>query len=308
VCPGFYRCKSSSVCVHLDHLCDGWPQCPLHDDELLCGFQPCPDKCVCQGLAFSCRGFFSVEKYSSLRYLDVDKVPPFNISYMSSYTHLVHLRLTHCNISFYTAGIELPNLQHLDLSSNRLSTCSIQILQGLPNMKILKLFNNPITKLIGGNLSTNPSSVLQTLDISLTMLTHFDSKGFHFLQGIENLNLSHSNIHTIGNGGFKFFPNLQTLDLRGCPLREFPLDLYQGLKSLALVYSPDYRLCCKCVLPVRATKVVCVSPTSVLSSCDNLLGSVSYHAVYIVLSMAGLVGNVACIVTRCWRYKRQVKV
>nr|KAG5708620.1 hypothetical protein BaRGS_033041 [Batillaria attramentaria] len=34
-CPGFYHCRASSVCVHVDHLCDGVFQCPQHDDEFL---------------------------------------------------------------------------------------------------------------------------------------------------------------------------------------------------------------------------------------------------------------------------------
>ncbi|PVD35473.1 hypothetical protein C0Q70_02436 [Pomacea canaliculata] len=52
-CPGYYRCRSSHVCLHPDHVCDGWSQCPEGDDELLCDLS-CPDTCVCHGLAFTC--------------------------------------------------------------------------------------------------------------------------------------------------------------------------------------------------------------------------------------------------------------
>ncbi|KAL8597605.1 hypothetical protein ACOMHN_001536 [Nucella lapillus] len=35
MCPGFFRCRVSTICVHNDDLCDGWSHCPLRDDELL---------------------------------------------------------------------------------------------------------------------------------------------------------------------------------------------------------------------------------------------------------------------------------
>ncbi|KAL8590308.1 hypothetical protein ACOMHN_006424 [Nucella lapillus] len=60
LCPGFYRCRASSICVHTSHLCDGAFQCPQRDDELLCD-APCPQNCSCQGLAFYCHGQFAAE-------------------------------------------------------------------------------------------------------------------------------------------------------------------------------------------------------------------------------------------------------
>ena len=68
-CPGFYRCKGTSVCVHVTHLCDGVAQCPGRDDELLCGFV-CPLQCQCQGWSFVCRQSFPADSFAQLRYLD----------------------------------------------------------------------------------------------------------------------------------------------------------------------------------------------------------------------------------------------
>ncbi|KAL8585571.1 hypothetical protein ACOMHN_050330 [Nucella lapillus] len=53
ICPGFFRCRKSSICVHDDHLCDGWPHCPLHDDEMVCE-SSCPIHCLCLGHSFLC--------------------------------------------------------------------------------------------------------------------------------------------------------------------------------------------------------------------------------------------------------------
>ena len=57
-CPGLYRCRDSQVCLYNQYLCDGIPQCPDRDDELLCNEQDeglfCPDPCLCYGLAVYC--------------------------------------------------------------------------------------------------------------------------------------------------------------------------------------------------------------------------------------------------------------
>ncbi|KAL8623403.1 hypothetical protein ACOMHN_063713 [Nucella lapillus] len=68
-CPGFFRCRVSTTCVHNDHLCDGWSHCPLHDDELLCDVT-CPVGCLCQGHTFLCFQPFSATLFPQLRYLD----------------------------------------------------------------------------------------------------------------------------------------------------------------------------------------------------------------------------------------------
>ncbi|KAL8578993.1 hypothetical protein ACOMHN_001955 [Nucella lapillus] len=41
------RCRASTVCLHGDHLCDGWGQCPQRDDELMCDMT-CPEGCLCE--------------------------------------------------------------------------------------------------------------------------------------------------------------------------------------------------------------------------------------------------------------------
>ncbi|KAL8567282.1 hypothetical protein ACOMHN_023325 [Nucella lapillus] len=66
-CPGFFRCRVSTICVHNDHLCDGWSHCPLRDDELLCDVT-CPVDC--QGHTFLCVQPFSATLFPQILYLD----------------------------------------------------------------------------------------------------------------------------------------------------------------------------------------------------------------------------------------------
>eukprot|EP00745_Piridium_sociabile_P030766 TRINITY_DN51069_c0_g1_i5.p1 TRINITY_DN51069_c0_g1~~TRINITY_DN51069_c0_g1_i5.p1 ORF type:complete len:454 (-),score=44.70 TRINITY_DN51069_c0_g1_i5:20-1381(-) len=61
-CPGFFRCRVSTTCVHSNHLCDGWAHCPMHDDELACNVT-CPRGCQCQGHTFLCYQPFSAVRF-----------------------------------------------------------------------------------------------------------------------------------------------------------------------------------------------------------------------------------------------------
>ncbi|XP_076464215.1 uncharacterized protein LOC143296263 [Babylonia areolata] len=117
-CLGFYRCRSSRVCLHPEQLCDGWPQCPQRDDEWLCE-ATCPPGCRCQGWAFVCSTPFSVHSFPHLRYLDGSHsgMKPHNILN----TYLIWLRLSSCGLT-QVKGMNLPNLKVLDLSHNLLTS------------------------------------------------------------------------------------------------------------------------------------------------------------------------------------------
>ena len=122
-CPGFYRCFNSTVCVHADHLCDGWPHCSQGDDELLCNMV-CPAQCLCQGHVFLCSKPFSAFRFPHLRYLNAwgSGLSP---SDLDSNFYMLHLCLSNCSLNFLPV-MTLPNLQFLDLSVNNLTVISMR--------------------------------------------------------------------------------------------------------------------------------------------------------------------------------------
>ena len=144
-CPGFYRCRASSVCVHADHVCDGWPQCPQHDDEWLCEMT-CPAGCLCQGLVFLCQQPFAAHLFPQLRYLDAggSGMSPANLTYN---VYLVYLSLARCSLVDFTE-MNFPNLQALDLGDNELKTINMGSFVSLQNLKSLHLAQNPLSLLI----------------------------------------------------------------------------------------------------------------------------------------------------------------
>ncbi|XP_025107404.1 uncharacterized protein LOC112572091 [Pomacea canaliculata] len=135
-CPGYYRCRSSHVCLHPDHVCDGWPQCPEGDDELLCGLS-CPDTCVCHGLAFTCIKRFAASSYLQLRFLDASG-SGMTPSDVVNNTMIVYLSFNNCNISVLEQ-MNLANLQILDLSDNYITSFSSKIIENLHNLRTLSL-------------------------------------------------------------------------------------------------------------------------------------------------------------------------
>ncbi|XP_070181926.1 G-protein coupled receptor GRL101-like [Littorina saxatilis] len=128
-CPGFYRCRASKICLHHDHLCDGVFQCPQRDDELLCNFT-CPENCTCYGHAFICTGEFRANHYRDLRYLEA---PDTKLKLTDVFNNRLLINLVLRNSGITRVGeLNLPNLQSLDLSYNKLTSITGSELAVLP--------------------------------------------------------------------------------------------------------------------------------------------------------------------------------
>ena len=183
-CPGYYMCRASSVCVHAAHLCDGWPQCPERDDELMCG-QPCPSFCYCQGHAFICNRSFTAKQYPFLRYIDgsFSGIPP---ELFVDNHYLNYMKLPSCNITFFP-NITLQNLLFLDLSENLIVTFDESVFNNLPNLKTLSLKGNPLSI-----LKVNKEIPLMKLDISSTNIVDFSE--ISKLRNLVILNASDSKL------------------------------------------------------------------------------------------------------------------
>ena len=171
VCPGFYRCRSSKVCVHLSQLCDGWPQCPQRDDEWLCD-STCPHPhCRCQGWAFVCRTAFAAHQHLQLRYLDASW-SGMTLHNLSLHVYLVRLHMRWCGLTELTA-MDFPNMQILDLSHNQLTVIHLDHLLSLPSLLTVRLAYNPIVSMATGE--SKGRHQVSELDLSFTRLVVLNS-------------------------------------------------------------------------------------------------------------------------------------
>jgi hypothetical protein len=245
-CSGFYRCRGSPICVDPDHLCDGWPQCPQHDDEWLCGERPCPDGCLCQGLAFICHQPYPAHLYPNLRYLDI-QAGGFDWRDQQEAVYLTYLKASRCDMAAIPL-VHLPNLRTLDVSDNNISTLHLGHLAGFVTLNKLILKRNPLVSILavattpiptnvrnysrdlagpaeseGVKVTDSPVSGLSVtvLDLSYTRLENLNSDDLLSLQRLEQLDLSHTPLRSIAVGGLRPLTQLHTLNLRGSRVEEY---------------------------------------------------------------------------------------
>ncbi|XP_070180461.1 G-protein coupled receptor GRL101-like [Littorina saxatilis] len=302
-CQGFYRCRGSKVCLHSKHLCDGMHQCPRHDDELLCDLL-CPTGCTCHGLAFTCRDHFLAEQHPDLRYLDASD----SFMTLDKFAHnemLIHLSVARGGLK-NISGLMLPNLRSLDVSENELTFVSEDHFNQTLNLKILILVGNPLTS-FASSAGHVPIPQVEILDLSYVQMPSLNATGLLFHDSLRTLNLTECGVKTIATDGFQSLPNLESLDLRGCPISVTPYGLFRGLNKLRQVWSDNYRLCCPDTLPTGVAEIHCQSPEDLVSSCDDLLGSVFRRVFTNMHSLLSVLGNLALIISRRRTAKREDK-
>nr|KAG5693056.1 hypothetical protein BaRGS_028816 [Batillaria attramentaria] len=145
---------------------------------------------------------------------------------------------------------------------------------------------------------TGMDLALKLLDLSGVRIDVLDSSVFTPFENLEIMNLSNSGVDNVLEAGFKMLGRLTELDLRGCPVAEFPKDVFGGLDRLQTVDSDNYKLCCPATLPVGFNLQNCRAPSDGISSCDALLGSTSYRVFTAVGASLALTGNLGSFVLR----------
>ena len=299
-CPGFYRCRASKVCVHVTHVCDDWPLCPQHDDELLCG-QQCPLQCTCHGLAFFCRQVFAARQFPDLRYLDV-RGSGMNVSHLDENHMLIHLSLARCGVKV-VSHFTFRNLHSLDLSDNLLTDVSAHHYSGLPQLTVLFLAGNPLTRMFTNR--TEPSielNKIQILDLSRVDMHSVDVILFSVFTNLHSLNLSHCGIEVLQwNSSQIPVASMEILDLRGSLVHEFPRDVLRGFLQLQLLFTDNFKLCCPSVLPPGFAPSHCHVTPDAVSSCDHLLGEAPYRGVVAVIAVLAFLGNTVSLTWTVYR-------
>ena len=291
--PGFYRCRASPIHLHLSHVCDERAQCPNMDDELFCNWT-CPLNCTCYGSAFFCESAVPVNKYGELRFLE-GRGSGLKPGDFTSNSMLIYLGLASCGLT----QLDLPtlrNLRSLDLSDNHLHALNNEDLSAVEQLHTLSLAGNPLSSQSLSSLQPFlPLSVLDLSNLELSVL-NFSISGI--FPNVQSINLSSTGIQRASQGVFYTLDNLRVLDLSGCPLIQFPRDVFRGLKQLEFVYSDNYKMCCSATLPPGFNLKNCHAPSDEVSSCDALLRSNVYRVLLALFAASSLLGNLLSFVYR----------
>ena len=294
-CPGFYHCRASKICVHVTSVCDGWPLCPRRDDELSCG-QQCPQQCICHGLAFFCLQMFAADQFPDLRYLDARR-SGMNVHQLCHNHMLMHLSLSQCGVNIVN-NFTFPNLHSLDLTDNHLKEVSGNHFRQMPQLTVLFLAGNPLVSVFEVPVTSSTElRKITTLDLSRVRIPSLDPNLFRVFPDLHTLNLSYSGVEFF-NSLHVPLTSLQELDLRGCPIEEFPRDILRGFSYMKILFAENFKLCCPSVLPSAFDLNYCHATPDDVSSCDDLLGSVTYRATVAVLATLAMVGNMVSLALR----------
>ena len=295
-CPDLYRCRGSTVCLHVTHVCDGLSQCPQHDDENFCNLT-CPHTCVCSGQSYLCRHTVSLSQHTQLRFLHASG-SGIQLTDLAFNNMLVYLNLAMCQLK-QIAKIPLANLHSLDMSLNHLKYVCTKDMKNFPKLTSLSLAGNPIISLFTDDESASSTfPALQSLDLSFVGMTEINLDEFHLFPSLRSLNLSHCHVNHVQGQGFQLLTSLQVLDVTSCPLTSFPRSVFQGLNSLRHVLADNYKLCCPATLPKGAVVDQCLAPADEVSSCDALLRSDMYRVSLAVFASLATVGNILSLVLR----------
>ena len=156
--------------------------------------------------------------------------------------NLLNLSLSNCWLSqmpqdFY--GIT-RNLKSLDYSSNQIKeVLPSRILQNLPNLRLLSLYNNTITHLTDLQFS---GVNLDTLNLSKNGIRKISDLTFKYFN-TRVLDLSKNVVDTITSSSLRpTAPQLEYLSLAENPLSEIPQDAFQGLYRLLELNLSDCSL------------------------------------------------------------------
>ena len=243
------------MCLDLGSVCDLYPQCPLHDDEILCSSLCNYGNCRCQGYEVTCRFPLVNETYRDARYIDVSGTSPGNLLHQH-HPYLIHLNASRSGIK-NLPYLYIPNLRELDISYNFIQSLDLNILEQSKRLTLLIISYNPLREIFmktiskglnEGLISTVRFASLTALDISGTLIDKTTLEDF--ISILPKLSLL--NISSLQNSVLpKFAENdrLEKIDLRGTKTDRLDKDMFANLFRLESIFTSDFKLCCHQVLP-----------------------------------------------------------
>ncbi|CAG5128178.1 unnamed protein product [Candidula unifasciata] len=308
VCVGMYRCKYTHVCVHSNHLCDGYYQCPNHDDELLCSLQniSCPQNCKCSRMEVTCSSYPVFESATPVRYLRLQNtdIPDLRFKGIALYS-LIYLNVSSSNVrNIRREYLNYINLKIIDIRHNHVEYLPENAFMDCHSLKVLVLSHNRLNNVRFSFLQHTRE--LTKLDLSYNIKNTLEDGCFYAADKLEELILQFMQISTIAPKAFSGFIRLKRLDLKGNELVTFSMDIFSSQKNLRSIVTDNFRLCCPTIKPSSVQFSDCDAPYDEISSCEDILRTLLLRVALWLMAMLTITGNFGVIVYRIF-YDRGIK-
>ena len=288
-CVGLLRCRKDNICVHPTDVCDGVVHCLLSgDDEMLCGFQPCPLQCICRGTTVQCIKLNTIYSLSSkLRAVSLKHTlisPTESVGY---FRNILYLKLDDCK--FFANRIERA------------------IFSDISNILILILTNSGVTNL--KHDSFDKMIRLIKFDLRGNAIYEIQSFNFKGLHSIINFNLSNYRIFELNGLSFFGMMSLQHLDLSYNMIHMIKQATFYGLPEIKVINltSNDIHFIGRWIMPTNGLLAVqlyvdkpvfyCAindifnNQTDKVQHCPTTSKSTSLHCINIAISGLMLIGT-----------------
>ena len=142
-----YKCKYSKICVHLASLCDNEIDCPLADDEKLCGLKntKCVLFCKCLAYAIHCKDTRVQIPFISYQFMSVTVV---NVSLLNDifkyFLNCLYIRLNRNGLTDVYQNFTSQSMVLLDVKFNKISHILTRCFISLFHLKVIYLDYNSI--------------------------------------------------------------------------------------------------------------------------------------------------------------------
>ncbi len=271
-CAGLFQCvlTTRKLCLHPSSLCDDFQDCSSGEDEYLCDLQgsTCPQFCQCLMYSTVCKSKILITKWdlSSISvhnvHLKIVNITVANKEELKKCSERVIFIWSHSETYEVCPFICSSELQLLDFSFNKILELHSHCFSEAPNLKIILLQQNELTK-ITKNTFANLSFVLK-------------------------LDLSHNNLSKVSDiVGAELSLNFLNIS---CNFFKFTETSRYDVEIPFVLSTDDYRLCCL----MESTSVVCQTEPKWPRSCDSLLLSFGARfGIVFIISLNTLLNTVS---------------
>ena len=286
-CVGLLRCRKDNICVHPTDVCDGVVHCLLSgDDEMLCGFRPCPLQCTCRGTSVQCiklPTIYSLNSKLTAIFLRHTLISPTES--VGFFRNILYLKLDYCK--FFANRIEraifsdISNILILIITNSGVTNLKHDSFDKMIRLVKFDLRGNAIYEIQPFNFKGLQSII--NFDLSNYRIIELNGLSFFGMMSLQDLDLSYNKINMIKQATFYGLPEIKVINLTSNDIQFIGRWIIpsNGLFAVQLYVDKPVFYC--------AINNIINNQTDKAQHCPTTSKSTSLHAINIAISGSMLI-------------------